>query len=142
MKSKITVDYTRSAHSLIVDGHYTWKDYRLNGLRFPSSSEMEGKVDVTVKLFHFDWYIKLEHVASEMDKAGYRPATLIELLTLGILFPNLQKKFSIAATGSFWDDDSGDRLFPFLSAKGSDRILYASCKSDINVDNRFMGIKK
>ncbi len=52
----------------------------------------------------------------EMDKAGYRPATLAELLALGEFKPKLQKQFEIVALGTVWH-----RYVPFLTFDGAGR---------------------
>jgi undecaprenyl-diphosphatase len=52
------------------------------------------------KLFHFNRDISSEDAIAEMDKDGFRPATLAELLALGEAQPELQKQFPIIALSS------------------------------------------
>lgn len=101
---KLTIDYAKTVEQAIADGQYDWKNNDITAEHFCTSPEMAGKkVQVSAKLFHFDQDITSEGVISEMDKAGYRPANLIELLVLGFLFPELQRQFPIVALGSVWN---------------------------------------
>ena len=122
---KLTVDYTKTVEQAITDGNYDWKNDDIIVKNFPISPEMIGKkVEVTTKLFHFNCDISSNDVISEMDKGGYRPATLMELLALGTLFPELQRQFPIVALGSAWRDVDNLRYVPFLGVDASRRRLY------------------
>jgi hypothetical protein len=78
-----------------------------------------------------------------MDKAGYRPATLAELLALGEAHPELQKEFPIVALGSIWHDADGNRDVPVLSFDGSRRKLFLNWfVNDWYVNFRFLGVRK
>ena len=59
----------------------------------------------------------------EMEKAGFRPATLPELLALGRDYPDLQKQFLIAALGSVWRHPAGSSDTPLLEWDGGGRDL-------------------
>jgi len=120
----LVVDYTKTVEQAIADGKYDWKNGDVTAKNFPISPEMVGKkVEVATKLFHFNRDISSEDVISEMDKDGYRPATLMELLVLGCLFPELQRQFPIVALGSVWRIACGDRYVPCLDVIGSERRL-------------------
>lgn len=141
---KLTVDYTKTVEETIRDGNYNWKNGDITSKNFPVSSEMIGKkVEVAARLFHFNCSISSDDVSSEMDKAGYRPATLMELLTLGILFPELQRKFSVIALGSIWRDPCLDYYVPYLHRFGAKRMLNLYWFG-VNWGNccRFLGIRK
>lgn len=141
---KLTVDYTKTIEQAIADGKYDWKDSDITAKNFPISPEMIGKKsDVSAKLFHFNRDISSDDVISEMDKSGYRPATLMELLVLGILFPELQRQFPIVALGSIWHDGFDYRHVPYLNVFGSRRGLNL-CGFDGGWDahDRFLGVRK
>ena len=59
-----------------------------------------------------------------MDKAGYRPANLPELLSLGASQPELQRQFPIVAPGSVWQYRYSDRYVPYLWNDGVKRYLH------------------
>ena len=121
---RLAIDYTKTVEQVIADGDYDWKNDDITAQHFPVSSEMIGKkAEVSAKLFHFNRDISSDDVISEMDKAGYRPATLMELLVLGFLFPELQRQFPIVALGSVWRYANGGRHVPCLGVGGSGRRL-------------------
>lgn len=142
----LTIDYTKTIERAITDGNYDWKNGDITAKNFPISSKMIGKkVEITTKLFHFNRDINSEDATSKMDKAGYRPATLMELLVLGFLFPELQRQFPIVALGSVWRRAWDDRGVPDLSVSGSKRKRKLSLiwlGSDWGADYRFLGVRK
>ena len=88
---------------------------------------------------------------AEMDKRGYRPATIEELLALGESHPALQREFPIIALGSCWMIPHGaGSLVPGLWAIFGDRYLavgwlesrldYNSLRWDDNY--RFLAVRK
>jgi hypothetical protein len=79
----------------------------------------------------------------KMDEASYHPATLMELLVLGILFPELQKQFLIVKFGSVWHLGYDNRFVPGLVVRNSKRELglYWS-DDDWSVRYRFFGVRK
>ena len=141
---KLAVDYTKTVEQAVADGNYDWKNGDINAKNFPVSPEMIGKkVEVSAKLFHFNRDISSDDAISEMDKAGCRPATLMELLVLGFLFPELQRQFPIVALGSVWRCAYGFRFAPYLFVFDSKRKLYLDWfDSYWRARCRFLGIHK
>jgi hypothetical protein len=120
----LSVDYSRTVQEMINAGNYDWTNSDITAKHFPLPKEHNGKkVPVSSKLFHFNRAISSEDATSEMDKAGYRPATLAELLALGEAHPELQKEFPIVALGSVWRDADGNRFVPSLNVSGYKRGL-------------------
>lgn len=140
----LNIDYTKTVEQAIIDGNYDWKNSDITSKNFPISPEMVGKkMEAQTKLFHFNRDISSEDVISEMDKAGYRPATLMELLVLGILFPELQRQFPVVALGSVWRDAHAYRHVPFLGVSDSERALYLGWfASGWGARFRFLGVRK
>lgn len=141
---KLVIDYTKTVEQVIADSNYDWKNDDITAQHFPVSPEMIGKkAEVSAKLFHFNRGISSDDVISEMDKAGYRPATLMELLVLGFLFPELQRQFPIVALGSVWHDAGDYRLVPYLDVYGYKRELDLSWFGrDWDAPCRFLGVRK
>jgi hypothetical protein len=140
----LTVDYSCTVQEMINAGNYGWINNDITAKHFPLSTELNGKkVPVSTKLFHFNHTISSKDATSEMDKAGYRPATLAELLALGEAHPELQKEFPIVALGSIWHDADGNRDVPVLSFDGSRRKLFLNWfVNDWYVNFRFLGVRK
>lgn len=140
----LNIDYTKTVEQAIADGDYDYKNSDINAKNFPVSPEMIGKkADVSAKLFHFNRNISSEDVISEMDNAGYRSATLMELLTLGILFPELQRQFPIIALGSVWLFANDNRCATCLDVHGSKRRLNLGWFDlDWYAHGRFLGVRK
>jgi hypothetical protein len=138
------IDYSRTVQEMIKAGNYDWTNSNITEKHFPLPTELKGKkVEVSSKLFHFNRPIGSKDAISEMDKAGYRPATLAELLVLGEAHPELQKEFPIVALGSVWRDVSDDRRVPVLGFGGYERRLGLRWFGlGWNDSYRFLGVRK
>lgn len=99
----VTVDCTKSLLEMIAAGNYGHIWHKITPENFPVVGE--GIVQYEIALFHFDRDVMSKSVLARLDKLGYRPATLPELLSLGAAFPKLQDQFPIAALGSQWRED-------------------------------------
>lgn len=101
------------------------------------------KVDVFGKLFHFNFGISSEDAISEMNKVGFRPAILMELLFLRATYSELQKQFLIVALGSVWLSLDHTYQVPYLGIGTYDRELDLDCFSGKWVNRYcFFGIRK
>lgn len=137
----IVVDYNRSLADMIKAGKYDRVNSDINSKHFPLKGK--GKHELNATLFHFDRYIESDDAIAEMDKQGYRPGKVEELLALGEKYPDLQKEFPIVALGSVWRDPYGYRDVPCLSWYGSERDLYLSWFDDRWIaDYRFLAFRK
>jgi len=106
--------------------------YDLHSMRFAfdcfSSSKEENKPKKTgreekeIVLFRFADPKPLDEVIAELERAGYRPAELEDLLALGATYPNLQRRFPIMALGSIFTSPDGQRWAPCISREGDNRI--------------------
>ena len=118
---RVAVDYTQTLKQMISAGKYDWVNGDITQDHFPIKGN--GKKEEEVVLFHFDKVMTSEQAITEMDKTGFRPATIEELLALGAQQPELQKQFPIVALGSVWRRPSGSRDVPCLSWIGRQRRL-------------------
>ena len=141
---KLAIDYTKTIEQAIADGNYDWKNSDITTKNFPISPEMIGKkVEVSTKSFHFNRNISSDNAISEMDKDGYRPATLMELLVFGAIHPELQRQFPIVAVGSVWRDAGVGRCVPCLDARGGKRELNLHwLGSGWHARCHFLGVRK
>ncbi len=135
----LTVDYSRTLKQMIADGDYNWENKNITERNFPVPAKMKGKkVEVSTKLFHFNRNISSEDAKKEMDKDGFRPATVFELLVLGATHPELQKQFSVIAL-----DSGGGRRVPYLVVDGDWRGLGLDWLDyDWNASCRFLAVRK
>ncbi len=140
----LTVDYSQTLEQMIANGKYDWHNNSITEKNFPIPTELVGeKVVVSAKLFHFNREVSNKEAIAEMNKDGYRPATLAELLALGEAQPDLQRQFPIIALGSVWRVGGGDRRVSSLSVDDGRRELYLSWfGADWNAYYRFLAVRK
>ncbi len=140
---KITVNYEQSLQQMIKAGNYDWVNNNITAEHFPV--EGKDKQELTITLFHFNKPMTSDEIKNEMEKQDFRPAKVEELLALGEKYPELQKKFLIAALDSVWQDPNGSRLVPYLSWGGVRRDLYLCRLGDVWVAGwrwRFVALRK
>ena len=118
----VTVNYGLSVEDAVKLGRYDWVNSDIASKDFPT--ERKGADKVAVELIHFNHYISTKNALNELDKMGYRPAELHELLAFGAKHPDVQREFPIAALGSVWRFRSGRRGVPCLDGYGSERLLH------------------
>ncbi|MFA4942557.1 MAG: hypothetical protein WC564_02905 [Patescibacteria group bacterium] len=105
---ELIVDYTKTLEQLIVDGKYNLVNQSITSKNFPIPDGLTGKkVKVLGNFFYFNRSVSSKNVIKKMDKAGFRPATLMELLALRVACLELKKQYSIIALGSIWKNNFG-----------------------------------
>ncbi len=138
---QVLVDYGKTLQEMIEEGKYDWVNDNITQENFPLQGK--GKEDLQIELFHFGRAVTSKEAIEEMEKAGFRPATLPELLALGAKHPDLQKDFLIVALGSRWRSPSGDLGVSVLYWYGLRRGLSLPWfESDWLEDCRFAGVRK
>lgn len=121
----LIIDYAKTIEQAIADGKYDGKNQNITDKNFPIAPELAGKrIEASARLFHFDRDISSDDAIAEMGKDGYRPATLMELLVLDVMYPELHRQFSIIALGSVWCLAEGIPLVPCLEVFGTKREFY------------------
>ncbi len=120
-KFKVVIDCTQTLKEMISAGKYDWVNSDITPEHFPITGK--GISEEEVVLFHFDKTMTSEQVIAEMDKQGFKPASIEELLALGSSKPDLQKQFPIIALDSVWRNPNGRRCVPCLYYDGSRRKL-------------------
>ncbi len=118
---KVVVDYTQTLSQMVQAGNYGWVHDDITQDHFPIKGS--GQKEVEVVLFHFDKVITSEEAITEMDKAGFRPARIEELLALGAQQPEFRKKFPIMAPGSVWRNSDDRCDIPHLHCNAYQRNL-------------------
>ena len=118
---RIVVDYSLLLEQMIAAGKYDWSNSDITAKRFPLKGS--GKVELEPKLFYFGQDMSSEKVIAEMDKEGFRPCTIEELLAIGEQHPELQRKFPLVALGSVAKIGGDRRSVACLDRVGSGRRL-------------------
>ncbi len=140
LEMQFFVDCGMTLDQMIAAGSYDWTNSDITAKRFLLSGT--GKVAFEPKIFHFDRDISSENAIKEMEKDGFRPAKIEELLAYGAILPDEQRKHPIIALGSV-TGIGGDRHVPYLDSDGSRRVLdlyWWSCEWLGN--DRFLGVRK
>lgn len=119
----LSVDYGRSIEEGVKAGRYDWANSDITSKNF-LTNKLKGTVEVAVELIHLNRVVSTSEALRELDKAGYRPAELHELLAFGEKYPELQRKFPVVALGSVWQDRLGSHDVPYLDRYGSRRHLH------------------
>lgn len=101
---------------------FDWQNFDITPEHFPNAPHEQGETHVETKLYHFGKDMSSDKVVAEMDKDGFRPATLRELLAFAVKNPDEQRKYAIVGLGSVWSR-GGDRDVPFLCLDGYERGL-------------------
>ena len=137
----LVVDYTKTVKQAIADGNYDWINGDINDKNF-GTNQIGASTEIT-KLFNFNRDINSEYVITEMDKAGYRPATLMELLALGAAHLELQRRFTIVALGSVWFGAHDFLYVPCLSVSDSEsKLILYWFGGDWSACYGFLGVRK
>ncbi|MEK7652995.1 MAG: hypothetical protein AAB358_00715 [Patescibacteria group bacterium] len=118
----LVIDRTQPLADMIKLGKYDWVNSDIMAEHFPITGT--GKQEAAVELLHFNRdFDNGDDVLAEIDKLGYCPAKIEELLALGVAQPELQRQFPIAALGSIWRRADGVRIFVCLSRHDAKRGL-------------------
>lgn len=117
----VTVNYDLSIADMIAAGRYDQKSDEINELNFPTQGRGTNKAEIT--LFHFGERVYTDAVLAELDKHGYRPATLPELLALGADQTDLLRQFPIVALGSIVPTQGCDFDSAYLDWYRGERYL-------------------
>ena len=122
----VTVNYAgnKTIKKLLKEGKYDWVNSGITDKNFPT--DKTGTEEDEIHLVHLDKRLfgNGDLVIEELDKLGYKPADLAQLLALGIKHPDLQKQFPIVALGQYWLDSDSDRCVVYLHRHSGDRGAY------------------
>ena len=117
----LVVDYGQPLAKMIEAGRYDSVHPAVTAKHFPIAGQ--GQRETAVEIFHFNRVMSSDQVIAELDRVGYRPAQIEELLAIGAKKPELQRQFPIIALGSRWRDSYGYRHIPCLDGWGGGREL-------------------
>ena len=87
----ISVNYDLSVESLVILGKYDQKSDDVTDKNFPTSRK--GIVELEIILVPLKKVVFPEEADKELDKIGLRSANLRELLTFGVKYPDIQRRY-------------------------------------------------
>ncbi len=125
---KMMMVWSISLQDLIAAGKYDHVDEDITGDRFPFPPPRNLKKELLMELVELPMDGDIEDIVASLKERGLRPATIWELLAFGIVYPDKQREFRIAALGSVCEDSNNnnresDRYFPVLGGGVSERTL-------------------
>lgn len=118
----LSVNYAQVLAEAIRDGKFDWKNDNITSEHFMNADHETDEATLTIKLFHFGRDMLSGNAVKEMNKKGFRPATLRELLAYAVKNPDEQRRFPILALGSIWEGLSGLSV-PHLNIGHDGRLL-------------------
>lgn len=136
----LSVDYALKLIDAITAAAFDWKDDIVEK-NLPNQAHENGEQILQVKLYHFGTEMSSEDVVSAMDKDGFRPATLRELLAYTVKNPDEQRKYAIVGLGSFWSHGD-NRGVPYLGLSGYERRLLLDWWGRWDGYCRFLAVRK
>ncbi|MBU6500273.1 MAG: hypothetical protein KGJ89_00345 [Patescibacteria group bacterium] len=125
----VIVYYSLTLSRMIAAGKYDWVNSDITEEHFPVLRANRGKEKVVVELIHFNRDIDSDGAVRGLDRMGFRPAELPELLAFGAAYREKQREFPIVALGpnSVWRGRRGDRFVVCLGRGSGGRVLYLGC---------------
>ena len=137
------VDYGRSVADSVKVGHYDYANSDIADEHFPAEEWEKGVKEQSFKLYHFGRDMQSDDVVAQMDKDGFRPASVRELLAFGEKNPDLQRQLPIIALKQVWVDRDGSRCVAYLVKRGAKRKLFLGWYDDKwRVHCRFLAVRK
>lgn len=135
----LTVDYFKSVEQMVADCKFDFVASDINCYNISNKNSI--KTPVKGRLFYFNKMHDSETLRSIMIKEGYRSATLPELLTFSITYPDLQKKFPIASLDTVRCGADDVRVF-YLDANSRERFIVSYNDETVWAQSfRFLAIK-
>jgi hypothetical protein len=135
LRMKINVDYTLSLEKMISACCYDWVRGDIASRWYPVLGKGKKSLRVEIKQLNCD--MSPESAIKETSKKGARPASIAELLSFGLVFPEIQRRFKVVALGSFLEIQ-GSYNIPYLGMGSRGRILDLLSCSVLDSDCRFL----
>jgi hypothetical protein len=139
-KFEIVVDYDKNFTEMLAAGKYDSWNALFTKEHFPITGH--GQKKLNARIFDFDRDMGRKEVLTKIDRAGFQPATIEELLAFGAIYPEVQLMNSIIALGSV-PQDCDDFLFPCLSGGSQKReLLIVPGRAGFAKVWKFLGVSK
>ncbi|MDD4290214.1 MAG: hypothetical protein PHH83_02955 [Patescibacteria group bacterium] len=116
---KLTVNYNLASKNIIRAGHYDNEEYIFSNswylpiTKYKLAEKISNKKEVVGQLFNYTASeLTITEVISQMEKAGFYPANILELLTFGVQYPEIQRVINVISIQSVLESHE---LGPFLA---------------------------
>lgn len=136
----VTVNYDQSLEDMIAAGHYDGTNPDIISKNFPIKEK--GVAQVAIQLIHFNKSMSFENALVELDKYGFRPATLPELLAFSAAYSEMQRQFPVVALGSVWRGLGGRRVPDLWGDAGARGLDLDWFEDDWHGHCRFAAVSK
>ncbi len=132
----ITVDYDLTLGEMIRAGGYDSVSDNITPAHFPihipdthrTYTRVNSRIYQIIQLIHYEQQtMRSEAVLSDLASRHLRPATLPELLALGVRYPDVQRQCLVVALGSVWYS-ADERFVPCLTGSLQKRRVFLSCR--------------
>lgn len=138
----VSVNKGLTMERLMKNGNYTYVDSHIEKQQFYIiGSLFRKKKNISAKLFSFNEEDNVQVIKEKMNKDGFRPATLVELLILAYFYSNLKNENAILALGYLWKNPMSETCVAFLSFDDK-RQLNACPINKWTEGDLFLGISK
>lgn len=119
----IIVDYEKPLENLFKRGRYLFPEDDITSKNFPQKKK--GKVEVCVELISFEKQLSKTGVTKELNRRGYRPADIWELLTLGAKYRKVSSAIALGSIidGSRFRNKVPGKWYPKFFSNGSERCI-------------------
>lgn len=136
----IIVDYDMGLKQAIEKGKYDLVEEIFSQENFPI--ERKGRGEIEMEFIHFNRFTTTKEVFEKLDRIGYRPVNIMELLAFGEKYSEVQREFTIVALGSACETKKGYYV-PILHSFRSGRSLCTFGTMSIwHEDWRFAVVRK
>lgn len=138
------VDHRQSLPSLIKLGRYDFFYSTDEKVLSDFKNSYTVNAEFEPKLFRFPCVMVLDSVVKDMEKDGFRPARVEELLVYGsTLFDNEKRKYLIVGLGSLFKGGIGTGdAFATIEARGSRRyFVLVNSQNTYHLDSFFLGVR-
>ena len=140
---KVVVNYNQSLTDMVKAGKFDWTNPDIVSEHFPTINSGETTIDL--ELYQFKHGVWSYEVVELLDKAGYRPANIFELLAFEARYPDRQRKYPIVVLASKWQYDENNWAVPAVVELEHGRYLglirFAN-NAGFSQKSRFLVIRK
>ena len=130
----LEVDYTIGLKKAIEAGKFSYVGPQITDIRFPyQPAGYAGRRMARLKFMRFVGARSLNEITGKIEKIGYRPANIAELLALFAKYPDGQiQQYPIVALGSAWHEFSGEEVVPIVNMKSEEKMMGVLAFSSFN----------
>ncbi len=78
---------------------------------------------IPIELFYFEEVLRVSLIRETIRTIGYRPITLVELISLSIAAPRIQRDYQVVSLAQCWRGRNSDLFIPLLWGSESQRFI-------------------